>query len=137
MRLFVALLLVLIPLSAQQANFSKTLNAAIKALKMKQAPDIDLPDASFCDKTNAAYRCEWKTRANKASVVAQQDSIVAKVAAALPGWMRDNFTRDGRKVVRFAEPAGRISVSISAKSTEDGSPPWDYTVYLVVDDSRG
>src|SRR5215469_17872232 len=113
MKLFASAVLVLLPLAAQQGDFSKPLNAAIKSLKMKQAPGADLPGASSCDKTPAAFRCEWKTRANKASVATLQDSIAAKVAAALPGWMRDASTLDGRRVLRFAEPAGRFKVTIS------------------------
>ena len=131
----VRLLLVLF-LLAQPADFTKPLNAVIKSLQVKQAPAVDLPDAVSCNKSAVEYRCEWKSRANKGSVTALQESIVAKVAAALPGWQRESYVRDGNRVIRFGEPAGRMAVRISAKSTEDGAPPWDYTVYLVVGDAK-
>lgn len=129
------LLLVLLFL-AQSTDFTKPLNAVIKSLQAKQPPAVDLPDAVSCDKKAVEYRCEWKSRANKASVTALQESIVAKVAAALPGWNRDSYVRDGNRFIRFGDPAGQMAIRVSAKATDDGAPPWDYTVYLVVERSR-
>ncbi len=129
-------LLLVLFLLAQSTDFTKPLNAVIKSLQAKQAPAGDLPEAVSCNKSTVEYRCEWKSRANKGSVTALQESIVARVAAALPAWKRDSYVRDGIRYIRFGDPAGRMAVRVSAKSTDDGAPPWDYTVYLVVGDAK-
>ena len=128
-------LVVAIPALAQlqssQADFTKALTGAIKSLKIKQPPAVDLPDAVSCEKTSAAYRCEWKSRANKASVTALESAIVGRVAAALPGdWKRDSVVRNGQRFTRFHDPAGPLTIEVIGKASEDGSPPWDYTVRL-------
>lgn len=133
---WVVVLALALPLTAQQADFGKSLNSALKSLKLKQAPAGDLPDAVSCDKQALEYKCEWKTRANKASVTALEESIAAKVTAALPGWKRDSYARDGNRYIRFADPAGQLAVRVSGKATDDGVPPWDYTVYLVAGDAK-
>jgi hypothetical protein len=119
-------------LAQSKTDFAKTLNAAIAALKAKHAPQADLPDATSCIKNATAYACEWKSRANLASVTAIESSVLSKVTAALPGWQSSASVTNGTRRTQFNDPTHTAAVSVSSKASPDGSYPWDYTVRLEI-----
>ena len=133
---FISLILAALPVFGQlhssNAEFGKALKIVVNDVQSDKTPSSDLPESSSCDKLRAVYKCEWKTRANSGSVSALESALLERVAAAIPStWARRAHVSGG---LRFTEFTGQdLLIRITSKATPDGSPPWDYTVRLVIE----
>ena len=124
-------------LQTRNADFAKALRTVLNEFKGNGTPAMDLPEAAGCEKTRIMYACEWKSRANASSVSALETSVLGKIAAALPaGWSRRSHIAGGQRFTDFGDPENSLAIRVTSKATPDGSPPWDYTVRLVIEHAR-